>query len=520
MGNNRGKTPQAPLPSGEKPRRKSVFQRFEEHIWGTQDEAEQGFNVFFKRWLQILDRAFIGFYKNKCFESASALTYTSILTIVPLLALLLAVLKGFGVHQSVHDAMRKLPFVQALRVESIQPPDNRVRLKPVRVPGTTSATLPIAPPAAPDDETTSPLPLMVRIGSDATTTTSPTTVLTGEQVADQIFIFVENTNISNLGVIGLLGLLGAVMALLSRIENAMNEAWAVHRSRTFARKLSDYLNMLVIVLLMLAGLSVTVTAKVSDVTGFFNRIGIEGMGETLLKAVPYLIVWPAFVFMYFYIPNTRVKPKSALVSGFVAGTLFQILQVVFIRTQILVGKYNKIYGIFAIILIVLVWAYFSWCIVLWGAEVCSAHQNLRDWRRRRRRWTGTPAERETLALRVAALLAAPLLAKEGAKRMDAGDLADTLMLPLEPVGEIIDLFQNNGLLIQSAEDGAFIFARSPESITALDLLRLVRQGTMEPAAGANGWLGPVAREVEPVLAGKTLKSLVELPLDDIKTFFF
>lgn len=158
--------------------------------------------------------------------------------------------------------------------------------------------------------------------------------------------------------------------------------------------------------------------------------------------------------------------------------------------------------------------------MLWGAEVCSAHQNLRDWRRRRRRWTGTPAERETLALRVAALLAAPLLAKEGAKRMDAGDLADTLMLPLEPVGEIIDLFQNNGLLIQSAEDGAFIFARSPESITALDLLRLVRQGTMEPAAGANGWLGPVAREVEPVLAGKTLKSLVELPLDDIKTFFF
>ena len=152
--------------------------------------------------------------------------------------------------------------------------------------------------------------------------------------------------------------------------------------------------------------------------------------------------------------------------------------------------------------------------------MCSAHQNLRDWRRRRRLWLGTPVERETLALRMATLLASPLLGKEGAKRMDAGDLADTLMLPLEPVGEMIDLFQTHGLLIQSAEDGAYIFSRSPENVSVLDLLRLVRQGTMEPAAGNSGWLSKVAGEIKPMLQSKTVKDLVAMSLDDIKTLIF
>lgn len=496
-------TPKPHAAAGDTQARKPFLERFEEHIWGTPEDSAQGVKVFGKRWLQILDRAFVGFYKNKCFESASALTYTTILTIVPLLAILLPVLKGFGVHEAAHDALKRLPFIQSLRVPTIHrsPAGGRLRFT--------------------DNDKrfgkAAPQPAPAVKSEDASSTT---TMLTGDQVADQIFAFVENTDISKLGALGVLGLLWAVMLLMSRIENAMNAAWAVHRSRSLARKLSDYLNMLVIVLLILAGLSMTVTAKVSDVTGFFDKIGIRGAGEFVIKSVPYLIVWPAFIFMYYYIPNTRVKLKSALVSGLAAGTLFQILQVIFIRTQILVGKYNKIYGVFAIVLIMLVWAYFSWCVVLWGAEVCSAHQNLRDWRRRRRLWTGTPAERETLALRMAALLASPLLGKSGAKRMDAGDLADTLMLPLEPVGEVIDLFQANGLLIQSAEDGSYIFARSPENVTVLELLRLVRQGSIEPQPGANGWLSRIAGEIKPALQTRTVKDLVGLPMDDIKTFMF
>lgn len=501
------------------PPRKPLFMRLEERIWGTGEEKEQGFTVFFKRWLQILDRGLIGFYKNKCFETASALTYTSILTLVPLLAIMLAVLKGFGVHQAAHDALKKVPFIQALKIQKVaeKNPDLPFQISLTEEQPTTSTAVSAATPPASSVQTTQTLASPPGPHS-ANGQTSSTTLLTGEQFADQVFTFVERTDISRLGLIGMLGLLWAVMGLLSRIEDAMNRAWAVHRSRSLARKLSDYLNMMVIVILFLAGVSVTITSKINDVTGFLNTLGIQGLGEFVIKMLPYMIVWPAFIFMYYYIPNTRVKLSSAVISGLVAGTMFQLLQTLFIRTQILVGRYNKIYGIFAILIILLVWAYFSWCIVLWGAEICSAHQNLRDWRRRRRSWLGTPAERETLTLRMAALLASPLLGKEGSKRMDAGDLADTLMLPLEPVGEIIDLFQANGLLIQSAEDGAYIFARSPESVSVLDLLRLVRQGSIEPQAGASGWLSKLSCQIQPTLALKTVKDLVDLPVDDIKTF--
>lgn len=531
------------------PMRRPFWQRVDEHIWGAADASQPPVKVWVKRWLQILVRACAGFWNNKCFETASALTYTSILTAVPLLAILLSVLKGFEVHQAAHEAIKRLPFIQALRVQSIPQPagDRRIRIthanpattatqsgwtrpgvspSPAANPGQSDETEPNeqTTPSSESAETSAPLPVMIRVGRNTTVTsatqTSSTTVLTGEQVADQIFKFVDNTDISKLGFSGLLGLLWAVMILLSRIENAMNAAWAVHRSRSLARKLSDYLNMLVIVLLMLAGLSMTVTARVADMAGYIDRTVWKGLGEFLIKAVPYLIVWPAFIFMYYYIPNTRVRLRSALISGLIAGTFFQILQAVFIRTQILVGKYNKIYGTFAVVLILLVWMYFSWCIVLWGAEVCSAHQNLRDWRRRRRKWVGTPAERETLALRMAALLASPMLGQLNARRMDAGDLADKLMLPLEPVGEMIDLFQNNGLLIQSAEDGAYIFARSPESVTVLDLLRLVRQGSLEPARGPAGVLGKAATELTPDLQARSVKDLVGLPLEDIKTLVF
>jgi len=283
--------------------------------------------------------------------------------------------------------------------------------------------------------------------------------------------------------------------------------------------------MLVVSILLLAALSTTATGSiVIRYSSVLEKIGLtEGdfnaAQKFLLRTLPYVSVWIAFILMYYYIPNTLVRWRSALLSGLIAGTLFQLAQIVFIRSQILAGRY-KIYGAFAILLILLIWLYVSWCIVLLGAEVCSAHQNLRDWRRKRRIWSGTTAERETLGLRLAALLAAPLLGKSEAKRMDVGDLADALMLPPGPVGEILELFQNNELVVQTAEDGTYLLARSPENISVLDILRLIRQGDMTSTPAKQGFLSDVSRELIQPLQAKTIKDLAHLPLDEIRTFVF
>lgn len=501
----------APTPegSGSHP---SWSQWLEDTIWGKPEDKTAGARAFFQRWLQIFDRALRGFISHDGPASASALTYTTILTIVPLLAILLAVLKGFGMHEMARKSLEQLPFVQETRIDvGPRGKEKFIGTQPGQRP-----MVPSTPAKAPERPGAGGVPER-DMAAAAMDEESPG-VLTGGDIVNKIYQFVENTDVSNLGVIGVIGLLWAVFSLLSKIEKTMNEAWAVRRARPWSRRISDYLNMLVISILLLAALSATATGSVIPYTGMYAE-SFNEVQRRLLKLLPYIIVWVAFVLMYYYMPNTRVRWKSALVSGLIAGTIFQLAQVLFIRSQMLAGRY-KIYGAFAVILLLLVWMFLAWCIVLWGAEVCSAHQNLRDWRRRRRVWRGTPVERETLALRMAALLAAPLLDQAVHKRMDAGDLADVLMLPPDPVGEMIELFQAQGLIVQSADDGAYLFARSPENVSLLDLLRLVRQGSLTPARNSHGLMEIISREIAEPLGSMTLKDLIALPVDDIKSFTF
>ena len=119
---------------------------------------------------------------------------------------------------------------------------------------------------------------------------------------------------------------------------------------------------------------------------------------------------------------------------------------------------------------------------------------------------------------MAALLAAPLLGGAGARRMDAGDLADALMLPPGPVGEMLELFRANDLLVQSAEDGSYVLGRSPERLALLDLLRLVRHDALGPLDPAAETTGALARALTERLGARTVEELVGRPIDQIQTF--
>lgn len=146
------------------------------------------------------------------------------------------------------------------------------------------------------------------------------------------------------------------------------------------------------------------------------------------------------------------------------------------------------------------------------------HQNLRDWRRKRRKWRNTPEERETLALRLAVLLAKPLLELEHPRRLDLGELADELCLPPMPVDEMIELFRQHELAVQTSEDERWLLARAPEKLTALEVLRLVRYGGMKRTDDIeNPLLEGCEPQVREPLARWTIKEMAELPLDQVRT---
>ncbi len=429
----------------------------EGRIWSAGDET-RGFKAGVKRYLQIVDSSIRGYRAHDSMTKASALTYTSILTLVPLLAIVLSLLKGFNMFQSAQRAIVKVAtdMLNAAGAEQ----------------------------AAKD-----------AIG----------------EIIDRVFEIVKTTDFSRLGLVATVGLLLAAMSLMSRVEMVMNDVWSVHKSRPLARKIADYINMLLVLALMLVAMSGAASKTLFTFGGRWSQLNV--LQGWLLYFTPYIITWMAFIFLFHYMPNTRVRWRSAIVSGLVSGILFQMLQLAFFAMAArTIDRYRTIYGSFGIVLFLLFWIWFSWSIVLWGVEFCNAHQNIRDWRRRRRSWFNTPAERETLALRLAAVLVQPMLDMGNeAPRMDTGELADTLNLPSEPVGEVLDLFENNGLVTRT-EEGTFAFVRSPEAVTMLDIVRLVRYGRVKALAG--GASGALTES----LHGRTLKDLAALPLDEIQTY--
>lgn len=457
--------------------------RLDEFVWGAPDSTTNAFMMWWQRWLQIIDRACRGFLRHDGLSEASALTYITLLTTVPLLAIGLAVFSGFDLHEKVLEGVKKLPVVSQLTAYHAVSDGIGV----------------LAP-----DEFVGPL-------APGENLTGPDSMITGSEMIDKAIAFISSTDIKKLGALGTLGLFLSVLSLLAKIEAAMNRAWSINQRRPPGRMFVDYINMLLVLLLMTIGLSVTVTGRFTNIPG----------AQTLVNMTPYLIVWPAFMFMYYFIPNMRVRWRSALAGALVAGTLYQLAQYAFtISLGPMFARYDKLYGAFAAVVVLLFWVYVSWGILLWGVEICSVHQNLRDWRRQRRAWHGTPAERETLALRMAVLLARPLISGAASERMDAGDLADALSLPPGPISEIVTLFKDQGVAVECSEDNRYLLSRSPDQLTALDVLRLARTGSLDVKEGDDegGFLHERTRGWDQPLAELTVHQLCDIPFEKIQTF--
>ncbi len=175
--------------------------------------------------------------------------------------------------------------------------------------------------------------------------------------------------------IGLLFLLFSVYSLADGIEGNLNSIWHVKQSRGMGRKITDYFSLILLIpigIICLSGLSVLASSILSRMQGF-QLLG--GFVQFLVFALPYLVAGLIFTGFYIFMPNTKVKFKYAVIPGFIAGCLFQVLQKLYFSGQLALSSYNQIYGGFAALPLFLFWLNISWSIILFGCQLAYVSQN-------------------------------------------------------------------------------------------------------------------------------------------------
>jgi len=175
--------------------------------------------------------------------------------------------------------------------------------------------------------------------------------------------------------IGLLFLLFSVYSLADGIETNLNLIWHVKQARGMGRKITDYFSLILLIpigIICLSGLSVLTKDILEDMEGY---VLLGGFVQFLIAALPYLVAGLIFTGFYMFMPNTKVKFKYALIPGFIAGCLFQVLQYLYFKGQLSLSSYNAIYGGFAALPLFLFWLNISWSIILFGCELAYVSQN-------------------------------------------------------------------------------------------------------------------------------------------------
>jgi len=331
-----------------------------------------------------------------------------------------------------------------------------------------------------------------------------------------IVIAVERVNFAQLGTIGAAVLFLTTLLGLASIERSFNQIWGVTRSRSLDRRITDYLAVLVIAPVLLgAAVSLGTTLQSRTLLGELLEKPwfalLYGLG---LRWAPMAFLALGFAFLYWFVPNTRVRVSGALLGGAVAAGLFTLTQNLYVRFNVGVANSNALYGGLAALPLFLAWVYLSWVIVLLGAEIAAAVENLTELRRARSGEEPGPAARETLGLAIAVQLARAFDA--GSPPISADQLSEDLRLPIRSAREILADLERTGIASRAAtedREDAFQLGRAADQIPVSELfraLRGVRTGAL-PVSGSSAVLSRSLAEID----RRSAEAVARLTLEDL-----
>jgi membrane protein len=337
------------------------------------------------------------------------------------------------------------------------------------------------------------------------------------EAQDRILAGVRQVNFGRLGTVGAVALFVTTVLGVSNIERDLNAIWGVRQQRTLARRFADYLAVLVVApLLLAAALSLTTTLQTQWlVQRLFEYRLISLMYDTGLRHAPTVVLMIAFAFLYWFLPNTRVRPSAALLGGLVAGILVAIAQSLYLGLNVGVARASAVFGGFIALPLLFVWIYTFWAIVLFGAELAFAYDNLPLYRREVHGRAATPAEREAIGLRIAVEVARTF--RDGGAAWSADALATALGVPVRTVRDVLADLERTGIVTERGaveKEGGFQLGRPAERIPVTEVIGALR-GEREPSAGDPLVSSAVAAVLEDLeegaeksAAGRTLADLL------------
>ncbi|MFP4059768.1 MAG: YihY/virulence factor BrkB family protein [Bacteroidota bacterium] len=360
-------------------------------IWRIDLDDHSPRKTFLIRQLRIIVIAVKGMLENNIQLRASALTYFSLLSIVPVLAMFFGIAKGFGLDEMLEKQLMREFSGQEKIFEYVIKFANR---------------------------------------------------------------YLEAAQGGVIAGVGLVVLFFSVMKVIGNIEESFNIIWQIKKGRPFIRKFTDYLTIFLIApLLMILSSSVTVfiTSQVETITKEVALLGyVSPFIHFLLGLIPYVIVWLAFTLMYIIMPNTKVNFGSGFIAGIIAGSFFQVIQWVYINVQFEVSRIGAIYGGFVALPLFLIWMQISWLIVLFGAEISFANQNVKKYEFESGSLNISHYFRRILTLYIAQYVVKNFAA--GKNPVTASRIASTLNMPIRIVRDIIFDLINAGIFVETVTE--------------------------------------------------------------------
>ena len=354
-------------------------------IWRTSlSDISKGRSFVFRQ-LRIIVLAARGFLNDRVQLRASALTLYTMLSIIPFVAIAFGIAKGFALDQKLQDVFAK--------------------------------------------EFQSQPEVLNWITNTATAALQATS---GGYIAG----------------IGIIILIWSAMSLLDQIESSFNHIWQIESSRPWYRKFTDYLAIMLFAPIFLI-LSSSITVFVNqELTDFIARSAIleffKPIVGFLIKLAPYLLTWIALTILFIILPNTKVKLKPAIISGIVAGTILQFLQWLYIDLQFGITKLSAIYGSFAAIPLFLIWVQSSWIILLLGAELSFANQNVSRYEFESEALDVSQFQKRALVLIILSRIVKNFSA--GEKPITSESISQSLKIPVRLVMDILQDLQSAGLV--------------------------------------------------------------------------
>ncbi|HET7202567.1 MAG TPA: YhjD/YihY/BrkB family envelope integrity protein [Steroidobacteraceae bacterium] len=300
----------------------------------------------------------------------------------------------------------------------------------------------------------------------------------GYELTASIMQFVENAQTTVLGTVGFVFLIYTVIMMIRKIEDALNFTWHVERPRSLARRVSEYLVIMLTGPVVAVGALVLLTrVEASDVMGRLSGLAGGAPAEGQSHFAPYLMIIALFWFMYFYMPNTRVKWQAALIGALFGGTVWVTVGAIFARVAVYATQTAAVYAGFAIVLLFLVWLHLSWLIMLLGGQLSFYWQHPEHLRTGHGQIPTTAILRERIAMGAMYLIAERFL--EGSERWKVSDLADRMDVPASVLDSALCNLEDRGLVL-TAEDDTVAPARDLATITLADILDAVRHETPDP----------------------------------------